>query len=78
MLLWELVAENPRDNCFVGVPSVRYCEELKKGVRLSLPDSIDPEYAAITQACWRWQPSARPSAAEVVDVLRKVVDKLEK
>lgn len=75
VLLWELATEGKVENYFIGMAPVTYCKKLEKGERLQLPSGLDPEFTEIVNRCWRWLPEERPTAREVADVLRKLVER---
>jgi len=74
VVLWELVAEDPvGGNPLKMLAPVKYCRELERGLRPSFLPGVPDEYAEVTLRCWSFEPAARPTAAEVVDVLERLL-----
>lgn len=74
VVLWELVAEDPvGGNPLKMLAPVKYCRELERGLRPGFLPGVPDEYAELTLRCWSFEPSARPTAGEVVAVLERLL-----
>ncbi|GAB4856402.1 copper transport protein ctr1 [Ancistrocladus abbreviatus] len=71
VILWELATlEPPWNNLNPAqvVAAVGF-----KGKRLEIPRHVNPDVAAIIEACWANEPGKRPSFAKIMDSLRTII-----
>ena len=69
--LWELLT---RETPFEGMqPMAVGMSVLNAGLRPTIPADAPPQYAALIRACWRADPTRRPSFAQIITSLQAMV-----
>ncbi|GFR42048.1 hypothetical protein Agub_g2864, partial [Astrephomene gubernaculifera] len=74
VLMAELLSGTPQDACMPGKEAI---QAARRGVRPSLPPYCPREYRDIAAACWAHDPHARPSAAELVNLVHSLLGQLQ-
>jgi len=69
IVLWEIAA---RDDPYVDCPSAMLIREcVKDGDRMTIPEDTPKEYDKLIQDCWAQVPDQRPTAAQVLERIKK-------
>eukprot|EP00051_Salpingoeca_urceolata_P006229 m.82670 g.82670 ORF g.82670 m.82670 type:complete len:657 (-) comp14738_c0_seq1:118-2088(-) len=72
VLMWEVLSggEAPMND----VANANVANELRRGVRMATPPGSDSVIASLMQDCWKDEPSERPTAASLKDLLQAAAD----
>ncbi|GFR48298.1 hypothetical protein Agub_g10178 [Astrephomene gubernaculifera] len=73
IIMWELASLAP---LFPGSAPEAVVALVRGGVRPQFGDNVPPEYISLAAMCWAADPRVRPSAAELVQLLQQLLDKL--
>ncbi|OQR97109.1 kinase [Thraustotheca clavata] len=74
ILLWEILSPypNPHPNPFTGIANDVFLHKVTNGERPHLDSSISL-YTRLIEECWRLIPSERPTAADIVATLARLL-----
>lgn len=71
VILWELVTLQPP---WRNLDPRQVVEAVAfKGKRLEIPSNVNPQVAALIEACWANEPRKRPSFASIMDYLQQLI-----
>ncbi|KAH9159508.1 hypothetical protein LEN26_002306 [Aphanomyces euteiches] len=72
MTLWEVLCNDIpfKDYGFYEIPDALQSEDERPEIPINLASHLEPLWSLITM-CWRKDPTARPSAVEIVDFLER-------